>query len=129
MSVYFLPCLILYYFITYASYWQKSYAYPSLLKWSIIIFWISSHIILHLFFYIFFKILPLIGALAEKLTLCTEATNIRDLAAGMYGLQGMTSTPMEMKQLIAAIGMKLSETDEVDAVSVGNCMYSLQVRY
>ena len=47
----------------------------------------------------------------------------------MYGLQGMTSTPMEMKQLIAAIGMKLSETDEVDAVSVGNCMYSLQVRY
>ena len=45
----------------------------------------------------------------------------------MYGLQGMTSAPMEMKQLIAAIGMKLSETDEVDAVSVGNCMYSLQV--
>ena len=71
--------------------------------------------------------LPLIGALAEKLTLCTEHISIRDLAAAMFGLQGLESSSLEVKQLVSAVGSKLAAADEVDATSLGNCLYSLQV--
>lgn len=59
------------------------------------------------------KVLPLVGALTEKLTLCTETISIRSLSALMYGLQGLENNSQEVKQLIAAIGVKLSAADEV----------------
>jgi hypothetical protein len=75
-----------------------------------------------------FQVLPLIGALTEKLTLCTETISIRDLASAMYGLQGMEISSPEIKQMIAAMSIKLAAADEIDATSLGNCLYSLQVR-
>lgn len=53
------------------------------------------------------------GALTEKLTLCSETISIRSLSALMYGLQGMENNFQEVKQLIAAVGVKLSAADEV----------------
>jgi hypothetical protein len=75
-----------------------------------------------------YQVLPLLGALTEKLTLCTETISIRDLASAMYGLQGMEISSPEIKQMIAAMSIKLAAADEIDATSLGNCLYSLQVR-
>lgn len=52
---------------------------------------------------------------------------MRDLASAMYGLQGMEISSSEMKQMIAAMSIKLAAADEIDATSLGNCLYSLQV--
>lgn len=42
-------------------------------------------------------------------------------------LLGMENSSSEVKQLVAAVGVKLAAADEVDATSLGNCIYSLQV--
>lgn len=73
------------------------------------------------------EVLPLVGALTEKLTLCTETISVRHLASAMYGLQGMEISSLEMKQMISAVGIKLAAADEIDAASLGNCLYGLQV--
>lgn len=65
--------------------------------------------------------------MAEKLSLCSEHISIRDLAATMFGLQGLDSSSQEVKQLVSALVVKLAAADEVDATSLGNCLYSLQV--
>jgi hypothetical protein len=68
----------------------------------------------------------LLGPLTEKVTMCNQPIPLINLSAGFFGLQGLDSAHEENRNLLLALCEKLAAVDEIDAFSLGNCVFGLQ---
>jgi hypothetical protein len=73
------------------------------------------------------EVRALLGPLSEKVSACTEPMSLQCLSLAFYGLQGMDSTFEEVRAFLMILCEKLANVDEIDAFSVANILFGLQV--
>lgn len=72
------------------------------------------------------EVRSLLGPLAEKVTMCNQPIPLTNLSAAFFGLQGLDSEHEEARALLLVLCEKLAVVDEIDAFSLGNCLFGLQ---